>query len=415
MNRQSSTPLHAHTPLVAGPSLRTWLGIFSLALGAAAIVTTEFIPVGFLPNVAAALHVSLGTAGLMVLVPGLSAAIAAPLVIVGAAGLDRRHLVVALGCLVLASNAIAFAAPDFAVVLIARILLGMAIGGFWAVAPSLGMRLAGPEHGTLATSVVLAGLSAGTVIGLPAGQLLGNFIGWRLTFGVVVAATIPIIVAQLLLLPLIPPDRRMLFTHLGNVFRVRIARNTLIATGLVVTGQFAASTFVTPLLRQNANVGPALATVLLLGYGLAGIVGTLLGSKPVGRSPVWTFVSAAATLGAVLLILPVLSGTTIIVGVLVVAWGWIWGFVPLSLQTRMLTANPNAPEASSAVFITLAQLAIAAGSALGGLLIDAAGVTVVYVVGGTVVLTAALFGLLTRSSSDDQRDQITPQLCDHSY
>lgn len=411
---QNSMPWAPGASPIAGPSLRTWLGVVSLAVAAAAIVTAEFIPVGFLPNVAADLHVTLGTAGLMVLVPGLSAAIAAPLVIVGAGGLDRRYLVVMLTSLVVVSNAIAWAAPDFAIVLFARVFLGIAIGGFWAVVPSLGIRLVGPGHGTRATSIVLAGLSAGTVIGLPAGQLLGNLIGWRLTFAAVAAATIPIVAAQLLLLPRIAATTKMRFTHLGGVFRIPIARITLIAMGSATTGQFAASTFVTPFLRQNANLGAAPATVLLLGYGLAGIAGTLLGSRPVARSPIWTFVSAATSLGAVLMIVPVLSGTTIAVGVLIVAWGFIWGFVPLSLQTRTLTANPSAPEASSAAFITVAQLAIAAGSALGGVLVDSAGLAVVFLVSGTIMVTAGLLGLLARSRTGDQLHQVAPQLCDQS-
>ena len=81
----------------------------------------------------------------MVLIPGLSATIAAPLVIVGAGGLDRRALIVGLGLLVVPSNALAAIAPSFPVLLLARVFLGVAIGGFWAVVPSLGFRLAGPR------------------------------------------------------------------------------------------------------------------------------------------------------------------------------------------------------------------------------------------------------------------------------
>ena len=86
---------------------RTWLGVLSLALGAAIVVAHEFTPVGFLPDVAGDLDVSLCAAGLMILVPGLSAAVAAPLVILGAGHLDRKRVIVALGVLVALSNAIA--------------------------------------------------------------------------------------------------------------------------------------------------------------------------------------------------------------------------------------------------------------------------------------------------------------------
>ncbi|WP_203923449.1 MFS transporter [Rugosimonospora africana] len=378
------------------PSLRTWLAVISLALGAAIIVTTEFLPVGFLPNVSADLHVSLGVAGLMVLVPGLSAAIAAPLVIVGAGRLDRRRMILVLGLLVAVSNLLASVAPTFFVVLLARVFLGIAIGGFWAVVPPLGFRLAGPRAGTRATSIILAGLSAGTVVGLPAGQLLGHLIGWRATFAGAAGAAILIVAAQRVLLPELSSGGSMRFGHLAKVFRVPMARTVLVVGAVVTVGQFSASTFVTPFLLQKADLASDLATVLFLGYGLAGIVGTLLGSALVARSRIWTFVGAAASFGVVLVFLPALSGAPITVSVLFVVWGLIWGLVPLALQTLMLTTTPDAPEASAAVLMSVLQLAIAVGSALGGLLVDSAGLSLVFIVGGIIAIVAGLVASVAR-------------------
>ena len=237
--------------------------------------------------------------------------------------------------------------------------------------------------------------------GLPAGQLFGHLIGWRLTFGGVAAAAILIVVAQLVLLPKIPPVGRMRFTHLRGVLRVPLARTGLIAAGVVTVGQFSASTFVTPLLLQSVHLRSELATLLFLGYGLAGIVGTLLGTALVTRSRIWTFVGAALAFGVILAILPALSGTPAIVGMLFVTWGLLWGLVPLSLQTLLVTAIPDAPEASSAMFITVSQLAIAVGSALGGLLVDSAGLTVLFLVSGIVAIAAGLFAGVARLSAGE--------------
>jgi predicted MFS family arabinose efflux permease len=377
-------------------SIRTWLAVFSLALGAAMIVTSEFIPVGFLPNVADDLHVSLGLAGLMVLVPGLTAAVAAPVAIVAAGDLDRRLMIVLLGLLVVVSNALAAAAPTFAVVLVARVFLGIAIGGFWAVVPPLGFRLVGPEAGTRATSIILSGLSAGTVVGLPAGQLFGNLIGWRATFAVAAVAAFGFAATQLVLLPRIPSNGNMRFRHLTRVLHVPIARTTLVAGAVVTIGQFSASTFLTPFLRDEADMGSHLVTALFLGYGLAGIAGTLLGSALVARSRIWTLVGASSAFGAIVLILPSVTAAPFVVGAMLVAWGLIWGLVPLSLQTLMLTATPETPEASAAVLMSLLQLAIAVGSALGGLLVDFSGLDAVYVVGGATAIVAGFVALVGR-------------------
>ncbi|GII59288.1 MFS transporter [Planotetraspora thailandica] len=397
MSKSDLAATHAvGTPSPSSPSIRAWLGVFSLALGAALIVTTEFTPVGFLPNVSRDLDVSLGTAGLMVLVPGLSATIAVPLVIVGAGRLDRRLLIVTLGVLVLLSNAIAAVSPNFAVVVLARVFLGVAIGGFWAVVPPLGFRLAGQQAGTRATSIILAGLSAGTVIGLPAGQFFGNLIGWRLTFAAAAALAVLIVIGQLAVLPEIPPAGRMTFAHLGAVFRVPIGRTVLIAGGIATTGQFAASTFVTPFLLQNARLSSDFATLLFIGYGLAGIVGTLVGPVLVERDRMLTFVGAAAAFGVVLAVLPAVAGAPVVVSILIGTWGVLWGLVPLALQTHMLTVTPDAPEAASAIFITVMQLAIAVGSGLGGVLVDSAGLTAVFVISGLTAIVSACFAVLAR-------------------
>ena len=380
----------------AGPSIRAWLGVFSLAFGAAIIVTTEFLPVGFLPNVAADLKVSIGVAGYMVLAPGLGAAVASPLVLVAARHARRRWLIVALGGLVVISNALAAVAPNFAVVLIARVFLGIAIGGFWAVVPPLGLRLVGARAGTRATSIILAGLSAGTVVGLPAGQLLGNLIGWRSTFAIAAAAAIFIVIAQWILLPGLPTDERTRFASLGRVFTVPIARTVLIAGSLITIGQFAASTFVTPFLLQLVHLGTDIATLSLLGYGAMGIVGTLLGTALVNRSKIGSLVGAAAAFGLVLIMLPALSSAPIGVVILFLVWGAIWGVVPLALQTLMFTATPDTPEASAAILMSLLQLSIAIGSALGGALIDSAGLVVLFVVAGAVAIGGALFALIAR-------------------
>jgi predicted MFS family arabinose efflux permease len=107
-------------------------------------------------------------------------------------------------------------------------------------------------------------------------------------------------------------------------------------------------------------------------------------------------VGAAAGFGVVLAVAPVLDGLPGLVAVLFIVWGLIWGLVPLALQTLMLTATPDAPEASAAVLMSVLQLAIAVGSALGGLLVYSAGLEAVFVVGGITAIASALFAALGR-------------------
>jgi predicted MFS family arabinose efflux permease len=357
-------------------------------------VTMEFIPVGFLPQIAGSLHVSLGLAGLMVVVPGLSAAVSAPLIFAGARQVNRRTMIVTLGGLVAASNAVASAAPDFGVVLLGRALLGVAIAGFWTVVTPVGPKLVGTRAGTRAISFIVAGVSAGTVIGLPAGHALGNLLGWRLTFAAAAGAGLLIVAAQLVLLPGIPADGHTRLRDLGGVFRIPSARTGLIATAVMFTGQFAASTYITPLLAGHARMSAPEVTALFFAYGTAGIIGTLIGSRLVARSRTGTFAGAGLTVGVILIILPVLGTAHLAVGIVIVAWGLTWGLIPLAAQVWMLRSDPQAQEAASAANVSNMQIAIAAGSALGGLLIDSAGLTTVYTAAGSIALASAAFALI---------------------
>jgi predicted MFS family arabinose efflux permease len=391
------------------PSARAWLAVMSVALGAFVIVTSEFIPVGFLPSIASSLDISLGAGGLMVLVPGLSAAIASPLIFVRAGQVDRRRMIAGLGGLVVLSNGVAAVAPDFPVVLVGRLLLGVAIAGFWTVVTPVGPKLAGARRGSRATSFIVAGVSAGTVVGLPAGEVLGNLLGWRLTFAVVAVIAAAVVITQWALLPPIASDEQTRARNLVEVFKNPFAVAAMIATAIAFIGQFAASTFITPFLVQRAHMGDGMVTGLFFAYGAAGIAGTLLGGPLVARSRVATFVLAAAGTGLAVLALPTFATAKVAVAAAVVAWGLIWGLIPLTAQVWMLHAMPSAQEASSAVNISNMQISIAIGSAVGGLLVDRTGLAPVYVAGGAVLLAAALFAAIAGSRTQHIRPRPEPK------
>ena len=316
-------------------------------------------------------------------------------------------MILTLGGLVALSNAVASAAPDFGVVLLGRVLLGVAIAGFWTVVTPVGPKLVGTRAGTRAISFIVAGVSAGTVIGLPAGQALGSLLGWRLTFATAAGTALLIVAAQTVLLPGITADGHTRLRDLGGVFRIPSARAGLIATAIVFTGQFAASTYITPLLTEHARMSAPMVTALFFGYGTAGIIGTLIGGRLVARSRVGTFAGAALAVGAALIALPELSAIHLAAGIVIVAWGLLWGLIPLAAQVWMLWTVPEAQEAASAANVSNMQISIAAGSALGGLLIDSAGLVAVYTAAGSIALVSAVFALMAGREGRARRPRNT--------
>ncbi|MFJ8207914.1 MFS transporter [Streptomyces sp. NPDC096033] len=374
-------------PRPGGRPLKGWAAVAAVSLGIFCLITSELLPIGLLTPVGADLHVSDGTAGLMVTVPGLVAGFCAPLVTVGAARLDRRHVLCALIGLMAAANLAAAFAPDFAVVLAARLLVGISVGGFWAIAGGLAVRLVPADRVGRATALIFGGVPTASVLGVPAGTLLGELGGWRTAFAAVGALGALTLATLLLLLPALPPAAPVTFAELPALLRADAGVRTGVSvTFLVVTGQFAAYTFVRPILRDVSGVDAGLVSTLLLGYGLAGVAGNFLAGP---RDPRRTLLTVSAALTAVLTLIAVLPGAVAGTGLLVL-WGLAYGGVSVSLQSWMLKAAPRAAEAASSLMVAMFNFAIAAGALAGGLVVDRISVPAAPLTGAALMLAAAL-------------------------
>ncbi|GAA4135537.1 MFS transporter [Actinomadura keratinilytica] len=369
---------------------RTWPAVLAVALGIFALMTSELLPVGLLTPIGSDLAVSDGTAGLMLTVPGLVAAASAPVVTVTAAGVDRRVLLAALIGLMAAANLVCAAAPHFAVLLAARPAIGVSIGGFWAIAGGLAVRLVPAEHVPLATSIVFGGVSTASVVGVPAGTLIGDLGGWRAAFASVGMLGLAALAALLVLVPPLPSQGTLSFRELPGLLR----RNTgvrigVLVTFLLITGHFAAYTFVRPVLREAAGVDDALVGGLLMAYGAAGIAGNFVAGSRVGAHLRGTLLAICTGLAAVTALFAVLGTAPVTASALLVAWGLVYGGVSVSLQTWMLKAAPDASEAASSLFVAAFNLSIALGALVGGATVDGLATTGVLWVAGSFALVAA--------------------------
>lgn len=194
----STEPVSEHV------SLKRWLAVVAVAVGTFLVVTAEQLPVGLLTSVGGDLGISEGTAGLMVTVPGLVAAASALLVPVAIGRLDRRAVLLGLITLMVAANALSFLAPNFPVLLASRFLVGISIGGFWALAAGIAVRLVPDGHVARATSIAFGGATAANVLGVPAGTLIGGLTDWRIAFLALAGLGLLALAALFVLLPAIP-------------------------------------------------------------------------------------------------------------------------------------------------------------------------------------------------------------------
>jgi predicted MFS family arabinose efflux permease len=386
---------HAYAPRIlddraaSAPGNSAWFAVLTVAVGAFALVTTEFLPVGLLPAIAASLHVSEGVAGLMVTVPGLLGTVTAPLITVASGRVDRRIVLWGLMGLLAAANLIVALAPTFLTALIGRVLLGIAVGGFWTIGAAIGPRLVAERAATRATSIIFAGISLGTVAGVPAGALVGHVVGWRVAFGAAGCATILVLLAQIVLLPVVKPERAVRAHELPALFRVPMARVGLVATAFIFVGQFAAYTYITPFLIEVSRMGAPAVTALLLAYGATGFIGNIAGAWGAARNVRAAVAVTAVVLGGSLLCLPLLGTNQIAATILIGIWGFAFGAMPITTQLWMFKAAPEALEGSSALFVSTAQISLASGALVGGVAVDHLGIPSAMVAGGLFSLVTA--------------------------
>ncbi|MFE9575619.1 MFS transporter [Nocardia sp. NPDC006044] len=372
------------TPAPTRGPLTGWLAVVSVMLAIFSIVTTEILPIGLLTSIGADFTISDGAAGLMMTVPGLVAAVTAPLATVATGRIDRRIMLCLFIFLLVLANILMAVAPEYRVVLASRVLVGVTIGGFWSLAAGIAPRLVPQASAGRATAVIFSAVPLGSVLGVPAGTLLGEIAGWRTTFVVVGAFTAVVLGLLMAFLPPLPAGTVTRAAVLREALRGIDVRFALLTTFLVVLAHFAAYTYVTPFLEQVPRLGPGTITVLLLIYGTAGILGNFLGGAAIVRRPHAAFGCAAAMSAGAMLLLPVFGRFDAGVIVLLIIWGMGYGAIPVSTQTWFANAVPHAPEAASVLFTATFQATFSLGALTGGLVVDRGSPTTVMFVGGFV-------------------------------
>ncbi|MBN8953955.1 MULTISPECIES: MFS transporter [unclassified Rhizobium] len=392
--------IEAEEPIEPPATTASWAALVAIGVGAFALVTTEFLPVGLLPQIASDMTVTEGQAGLAVTMSGLFAATAAPISIWIAGSLDRRKVLLFLLGILLIANLIVAMAPSFLMILLGRVLLGATIGAFWTIAGPLGPRLKpGPKAG-LATAIILSGVSLGTVAGVPVGALIGELVGWRYTFGLSAIVAVLVLVAIALLVPPLPVKSSGGLGDLYRVFKNPMVRFGLVGIFLSFVGQFAGYTYIAPFLLKIVRVDPPTVSAVLFGFGLVGVAGNILGGWAVGKSLRWATAGTLTLLGTSVLLLILLGSYPAAAIPLILVWGLGFGMQPIVIQNWMFNAAPDQLEGVQAILVSAAQTSIGSGALIGGLLFDQLGLKAAFAAAAvTAFLTAAMFAALKPSAA----------------
>ncbi|MBD8634739.1 MFS transporter [Stenotrophomonas sp. CFBP 13725] len=367
-----------------------WVAVFSLAMGVFGLLTAEYLPASLLTPMATDLGVSEALAGQAVTVTAVVALFAGLLVPGLTQRFDRRHVLLSFTVLMILSNLLVAVSNSLVTLLVMRVLLGIALGGFWSMAAAVAMRLVPADRVPRALSIIFSGIAVGTVVSVPLGSYLGGLFGWRSAFWAAAGVGSLTLLFQWFTLPRMAPRST---THAVSV--VALLRRPGIAVGmagcvLAHTGQYSLFTYIRPALETLAAIDVDGIALMLLGFGVANFVGTLFAGWLMERTLRATLVVmpalvAIAALGMVLLPVNVTG-----LSFLVLLWGLAFGGVPVAWSSWVARALPDQAESAGGMVVAAVQSSIAAGAALGGLVFGMGGITTVFVVAAITMLVASI-------------------------
>jgi DHA1 family inner membrane transport protein len=347
-------------------------GLYALTAGAFGIGTTEFVIMGLLLQVAADLHVSIAAAGLLISGYALGVFVGAPLLTVATSRMPRKRVLVGLMAIFTIGNLACALAPNYAVLMGARVITSLAHGTFFGVGSIVATGLVAADRKASAISIMFTGLTVATLLGVPAGAWLGLHFGWRATFWAVTAIGL---VAMMVIAALVPADREG-HTPIALREELKVVQRPQVLLGLLMTvfgfaGVFAVFTYIQPILTRLTGFADSAVSPILLVFGVGLIAGNLIGGRLADRklmpALLATLIALAAVLGLMTFALHDKIAAVVFVGLLGVA---AFATVP-PLQLWVLHKADGAGQSlASSLNIGAFNLGNALGAWLGGVVIE---------------------------------------------
>jgi predicted MFS family arabinose efflux permease len=348
--------------------------IYIMALGAFGIITTEFGIIGIMPAIAKHFQVSIDTAGWLLSGFALTIALTGPFAVLLTSSINRKWMM----CLVLftfvLSNILSAISPNFTVLMIARIIPAFLHPVFWAVATVAASKQVEPKDAPKAVSVVLAGLSIATVLGVPITTYVAELINWKASF--IVAGVINLIafVALMAFVPSMPVTEKQSVKSQLVILKKGQMWVNLVATMIMIAGIFATYSYLAEYLEKISSMNGTQISVMLLLFGATGIAGNWLTGLALSKNVLLTTRFFLLSLIAVHVLAYTFGGLFIPMTAIIGIWGFIHTGGFLIGQTRSTSEAPEAPELAASLMVSFGNAGVTLGTFLGGIIITQFGI-----------------------------------------
>ncbi|MEQ4675283.1 sugar transporter [Providencia vermicola] len=386
-----------------------WIRVLALAVAAFVFNTTEFVPVALLSDIAASFDMTVAHTGLMITIYAWVVALMSLPLMLLTSKIERRKLLGFLFIIFIISHLVSGFAWNFDVLIVGRIGVALSHAVFWSITASLAIRVAPAGKKAQALGLLATGTALATVLGLPIGRVIGQFLGWRVTFLCIGVVALFTMVALIRFLPRLPSEHSGSLKSLPVLFKRPALVGMFALTVLVVTAHFAAYSYIEPFVRDVAHQSQNFATVLLLIFGAAGIIGSVIFSRYSTKLSLIFLPSAIALMTLCLLLLLPMGGNVWSLIILSVFWGIAMMCISLGMQVKVIDLAPDATDLAMAIFSGIFNIGIGGGALLGNQVIVHMGMTQIGYVGAIIGAISLIWCLyLFRRYSQTLADKLAP-------
>ncbi|AKF27072.1 arabinose transporter permease [[Brevibacterium] flavum] len=395
----------------ASASKSTKLILTALALGVFGVGVTEFVPVGLLPQIANTFDTSIATTGWVISSYAAGVMVGAPIMTLLSIRRPRKQMLIILMVLFIIGNLLSAVAPNFALLIIGRIVTSFTHGAFFGIGTVVAAELAGPGQRGAAVAYMFSGISLANLIGVPIGTWIGTMANWRTTFLVIAALGILTAVAIAYLVPNLPSPKNV---RVGREIKALTHPQVILALLMTLFGfggVFAALTYLTPIMTDIAGYAESSMSWILIIVGVGMFTGNWTGGKLADRLLMPTVLAMLFLLAATLFAFNFTAHSAILSLITIFFIGFFGMATVAPLQSVVLEYAKGAPTLASSINIGVFNLGNAVAAWLAGATITTSlGLTSAGLVGGLMTslgLVLAIVAVVLRRKAQETRTTIS--------